>query len=305
MNVMDVEAGSHIFVDGMGWILLDYFTDSALCLLDGMLPSRVFGATTWENSYVRKFLNEQFSLKLQTGNIRNTPHDSKVFLLSQGMFDLYKDMISEAPCNWWLMPEGGNPLVVTNANLVVSVGKKAAAGVRPVVRYARNTECEVVGANPPLIQPGQSLCVGNAKLTFLERGHTGSTFLCIYKEPVGWKWDDRKGEDENFASLEQFILWDLKCVPVKREWQEPAFNGDKTAPRVGRVSLLTLTQYRTWKEIVPPWEGEWMLSTKVAGEKGAGFLSVNGQGIGVTKKAAVRPVVILSEEVVYGNRNWG
>lgn len=304
MNIMDADVGQHVVVDELQWTVLDFFTDSALCILDGVLPNRIFGAKDWKNSSVRRVLNEEFSLKLTIGNIRNTQYDSKVFLLSKGMFSFYKELISEASENWWLMPENGQPLIVTNANLVVSVDKRAAAGVRPVVRYARNTECERIENSPKLIQAGQQLWVGDASLTFLERGRQGSTFLCIYNEPIAWEWDVAKGEVENFTSLEQFLLWNLKCIPVRNEWSEPALNGDKVGARVGRVSFLDLTRYRNQKQLIPPWNQEWMLSTKPNG-KSCGFLSVNESGIGVVKSAAVRPIVLLTEEVVYGNCSWG
>ena len=99
------------------------------------------------------------------------------------------------------------------------------------------------------------------------------------------------------------MVWDLKCVPAKDEWKEVALNGDKVEARVGRVSLLDLTRYRMLKPWVSAWEGEWMLSTKVSGEPGACFLSVKGNEIRMVKTAAIRPVVLLSEEDVYGNWN--
>lgn len=303
MNIMDVEVGSRILADDLEWTLLDFFTDSALCILNGVLPERTFGSKDWETSRIRKFLNEEFSLRLSIGKIRNTRYDSKVFLLSKGMFLCYSDWIPEASCNWWLMPEGGNPLIVTNTNWVVSIGNRTPAGVRPVVRYARDMECLLAEQQNPLIEPGQSFTVNGSKLIFLAHGRRDATFLCMYEEPIHWKWDGKKSEQENFESMEQFVVWDLKCVPAKDEWQEVALNGDKVEARVGRVSLLDLTRYRMLKPWVPAWEGEWMLSTKVSGEPGACFLSVKGNEIRMVKTAAIRPVVLLSEEDVYGNWN--
>lgn len=289
-------------VDGLEWTLLDFFTDSALCILNGVLPERSFGAKDWEHSTVRKFLNEEFSLRLSIGNIRNTRYDSKVFLLSKGMFLCYSDLIPEASGNWWLMPEAGNSLAVTNTNWVVGIGNRSLAGVRPVVRYARDMECTIAEEQTSLIEPGQSLVVNGSRLTFLQHGRIGSTFLCMYDEPVSWKWDTGKTEAENFQSMEQFVVWDLKCIPVKEEWQEVALNGDKTEARVGRVSLLDLTRYRKLKQFVPSWKGEWLLSTKVSGEERACFLSVkDDKEIRMARSAAIRPVVLLSEEDVYGN----
>lgn len=302
MDIMNAEVGSRIIVDGLNWIVLDFVTDSALCLLDDTLSDCAFGDVTWENSEVRKYLNSEFSKKLSINHIRNTPLDSKVFLLTRGQFLFYKNLIPEACDDWWLMPESGKCVAVTIANKCVSRRPKENCSIRPVVRYARGTQCTAI-EEQCLVECGEQVTIGHTDLTVLEPYQNG--FLCIFNRGVCLNQHDYF--QEYLTELESEVRKRLKRLPERINFVQYALNGDIYTWDSEYVSLLDVDRYRKYRHMIPNYDDLGILSTRNY-QNGNQLVVIDGIVTvcwckGIPRRVPVRPIVVLPVEVIYANRD--
>ena len=108
--MIELKPAQHIFyrnedhIEDLEFIVLEKYVEYCYCIsaapLKDEMPFDINNNNEWKTSSLRKYLNEEYILRFNRGDIKRT-NDGQIFLLSKEETMVYKDILPKYPTFWW------------------------------------------------------------------------------------------------------------------------------------------------------------------------------------------------------------